>query len=147
MSKVDAQRAMREARYAALTAQASTRRRATPDASAARVVRAAAPSAAPSASASASAEVVEVIEVATPAAEKAPGKAPGTKARAGKERVTEASAATARTGAKASRSSGGVSGPVADSPIETQGLCGHRNIGNKSCQRPAGHAEKNHRYK
>jgi len=26
-------------------------------------------------------------------------------------------------------------------------LCGHRNIGGKSCQRPAGHAEKNHRYK
>jgi hypothetical protein len=26
-------------------------------------------------------------------------------------------------------------------------LCGHRNIGNKTCQRPAGHGEKNHRYK
>jgi hypothetical protein len=26
-------------------------------------------------------------------------------------------------------------------------LCGHRNIGNKSCRRPAGHAEANHRYK
>jgi hypothetical protein len=26
-------------------------------------------------------------------------------------------------------------------------LCGHRNIGNKSCRRPAGHPEKNHRYK
>lgn len=26
-------------------------------------------------------------------------------------------------------------------------LCGHRSIGNKSCTRPAGHAEKNHRYK
>jgi hypothetical protein len=25
-------------------------------------------------------------------------------------------------------------------------LCGHRSIGNKSCTRPAGHAEKNHRY-
>lgn len=25
-------------------------------------------------------------------------------------------------------------------------LCGHRNIGNKTCQRPAGHPEKNHRY-
>jgi len=26
-------------------------------------------------------------------------------------------------------------------------LCGHRNIGNKTCVRPAGHPEKNHRYK
>jgi hypothetical protein len=34
----------------------------------------------------------------------------------------------------------------ADPDAETQ-LCGHRNIGNKSCRRPAGHAEKNHRYK
>jgi hypothetical protein len=25
-------------------------------------------------------------------------------------------------------------------------LCGHRNIGNKTCRRPAGHSEKNHRY-
>jgi hypothetical protein len=25
-------------------------------------------------------------------------------------------------------------------------VCGHRNMGGKSCQRPAGHAEKNHRY-
>jgi hypothetical protein len=36
--------------------------------------------------------------------------------------------------------------PSADPDAETQ-LCGHRNIGNKSCRRPAGHAEKNHRYK
>jgi hypothetical protein len=26
-------------------------------------------------------------------------------------------------------------------------LCGHRNMGNKTCSRPAGHPEKNHRYK
>lgn len=25
-------------------------------------------------------------------------------------------------------------------------MCGHRSIGNKSCIRPLGHAEKNHRY-
>lgn len=30
---------------------------------------------------------------------------------------------------------------------EPAAVCGHRSIGNKSCQRPAGHAEKNHRYK
>lgn len=26
-------------------------------------------------------------------------------------------------------------------------LCGHRSMGNKRCQRPSGHPEKNHRYK
>ena len=26
-------------------------------------------------------------------------------------------------------------------------LCGHRNMGGKSCSRPAGHSEKNHRYR
>ena len=36
--------------------------------------------------------------------------------------------------------------PDPDPDAEAQ-LCGHRNIGNKSCRRPAGHAEKNHRYK
>ena len=30
---------------------------------------------------------------------------------------------------------------------EAADLCGHRSIGNKSCQRPAGHSEKNHRYR
>ena len=29
---------------------------------------------------------------------------------------------------------------------ETDELCGHRNMGGKSCSRPAGHSEKNHRY-
>ncbi|MCW2616703.1 MAG: hypothetical protein JWN08_3697 [Frankiales bacterium] len=32
-------------------------------------------------------------------------------------------------------------------PVEDTGeLCGHRNMGGKSCSRPAGHSEKNHRY-
>lgn len=30
---------------------------------------------------------------------------------------------------------------------ESGPLCGHRSMGGKSCSRPAGHAEKNHRYK
>lgn len=30
---------------------------------------------------------------------------------------------------------------------ENGSLCGHRNMGGKKCSRPAGHAEKNHRYK
>ncbi len=29
---------------------------------------------------------------------------------------------------------------------DTEELCGHRNMGGKSCSRPAGHSEKNHRY-
>ena len=36
------------------------------------------------------------------------------------------------------------------SPVEedaaTDELCGHRNMGGKSCSRPSGHSEKNHRY-
>jgi hypothetical protein len=30
--------------------------------------------------------------------------------------------------------------------VATDELCGHRNMGGKSCSRPAGHSEKNHRY-
>ena len=37
-----------------------------------------------------------------------------------------------------------VARPSADE--ETGALCGHRNMGGKSCSRPAGHSEKNHRY-
>lgn len=29
---------------------------------------------------------------------------------------------------------------------DTDERCGHRNMGGKSCSRPAGHSEKNHRY-
>lgn len=36
--------------------------------------------------------------------------------------------------------------PVEDTDAETDELCGHRNMGGKSCSRPAGHSEKNHRY-
>jgi hypothetical protein len=31
-------------------------------------------------------------------------------------------------------------------PVVRDELCGHRNMGGKSCSRPAGHREKNHRY-
>ena len=34
-----------------------------------------------------------------------------------------------------------------DQPSAAHALCGHRSMGNKSCSRPAGHPEKNHRYK
>ena len=33
-----------------------------------------------------------------------------------------------------------------ESGPDTDELCGHRNMGGKSCSRPAGHSEKNHRY-
>ncbi len=32
-------------------------------------------------------------------------------------------------------------------PAVNEALCGHRSMGNKTCSRPAGHPEKNHRYK
>ena len=36
--------------------------------------------------------------------------------------------------------------PVAQGDGDGDELCGHRNMGGKSCSRPAGHSEKNHRY-
>ncbi len=39
--------------------------------------------------------------------------------------------------------------PVAPEPaeaMEQDPLCGHRSMNNRSCRRPAGHSEKNHRY-
>lgn len=101
MSKVDAQRALRDARYAAYAAKRKA--------------------------AGAPAQVPDPVEV-TPRASDDVGSvvAPPAKAPA-----SEAKAAPA---------------PSADPDAEVQ-LCGHRNIGNKTCQRPAGHTEKNHRYK
>lgn len=53
--------------------------------------------------------------------------------------------ATPRTPAKAPVRK---AAPAAEAtPTEDTGeLCGHRNMGGKSCSRPAGHSEKNHRY-
>lgn len=39
--------------------------------------------------------------------------------------------------------------PTEDSPSEDSpaaALCGHRSLNSRSCRRPAGHAEKSHRY-
>jgi hypothetical protein len=93
VSKVDAQRAMREARFAAY--QASLTGKAGKPA-------AAAPAAAARARATAGSN--------PPAAADQPGAEP----------LTEADAAAE--------------------------LCGHKNMSNKTCRRPAGHPEKNHRY-
>ena len=34
----------------------------------------------------------------------------------------------------------------APEPEQATGLCGHRSMNGRSCTRPGGHAEKNHRY-
>jgi hypothetical protein len=105
MSKVDAQRAMREARYAA-----RTRGPAAPPASAA-------PSSAPSS--------------ASPPAAPARSAAPPVVPPSPPEPEPREHPATSTTDA-------------VGNDVE---VCGHRNMSNKSCRRPAGHAEKNHRYR
>ncbi|MCU1674975.1 MAG: hypothetical protein JWN77_3088 [Frankiales bacterium] len=34
----------------------------------------------------------------------------------------------------------------APAEVDTEGLCGHRNMGGRACTRATGHAEKSHRY-
>ena len=36
--------------------------------------------------------------------------------------------------------------PEATAPEPVEALCGHKNMGGRSCTRPAGHSEKSHRY-
>ena len=36
--------------------------------------------------------------------------------------------------------------PVPEPDPATDGLCGHRSMNGRSCTRPSGHVEKNHRY-
>ena len=92
MSKADAQRAMREAKYARLRASGPTRREAAANAGTPAVPPAPKPAA--KKPAARVAEVEEPVLAATP-----------------------------------------------------QGaLCGHKSINGRACTRPAGHAEKNHRY-
>ena len=56
-------------------------------------------------------------------------------------------AAESRTATRPARGSkGAVSGPSETDEAETEALCGHRNMGGKSCTRPENHSEKNHRY-
>ena len=96
MSKVDALRAMREARFASYQAKPAAARPAASETGA--------PAAAPAKPARRStAKKVETVEL--PAAQETDGAAPAA------------------------------------------ALCGHRNMSGKECSRPAGHAEKNHRYR
>lgn len=56
-------------------------------------------------------------------------------------------AATPRTPAKAAAARTATKAPAREPDDAASGeLCGHRNMGGKSCSRPAGHSEKNHRY-
>jgi hypothetical protein len=104
MSKVDALRAMREARFAARQATSAPAKSAPAKSAPAKSAPAAADPAAEA-----------VPKAAKPAAKRAAKKAPAT--------------------------------PPAGTESEsgTQ-ACGHRNMGGKSCTRPSGHSEKNHRY-
>lgn len=102
MSKVDALRALREAKYAA--------------------DRAAAP-----------AGTLKKLAAARPAA------------------ATSGSPATGTKPVRASRTGRPGSAAVDAAPVdtvagETEALCGHRNMGGKSCTRAENHSEKNHRY-
>jgi hypothetical protein len=108
VSKVDAQRAMREARFAAYRAKQAA---------------APAPASAPT----------EVVAGATAAAG-APSKAPD------RAKPPRRSPPTAEQPAELSGR------PAAPDDEPAASLCGHRSISNKTCRRPAGHAEKNHRY-
>lgn len=118
MSKVDAQRAMRDARYAAYAAK--------------RKAASAPATASPSTTA-------EAIPAHVPDSGDVTPMAP--------DDVETVVVLPAGAPASAARTSPTPSAdPDPDPDAEAQ-LCGHRNIGNKSCRRPAGHAEKNHRYK
>jgi len=64
-----------------------------------------------------------------------------------------AGAAAPRTAKALTRTAPKGPSPTADATetgigndTDTDELCGHRNMGGKSCSRPAGHSEKNHRY-
>jgi hypothetical protein len=60
---------------------------------------------------------------------------------------TRATGAGRATGSKASASDSAAIAAQVETDVPAENQCGHRNMGNKSCQRSAGHAEKSHRYK
>jgi len=131
MSKVDAQRAMREARYAAYRASrvaADAPEKGSPPTPA--PVPVPKPSDLPETRAAAAVdEAADAALIQTRV--EMPNNVP---ARAATQVTPAAPAAPATL-------------ELSDAPNGEPELCGHRNIGGKSCQRPAGHAEKNHRYR
>ncbi len=64
----------------------------------------------------------------------------------GVARAAESGSASARASSPVRRA---VKAKEEQAPDEspTEALCGHRNMGGKSCSRPVGHSEKNHRYR
>jgi len=62
---------------------------------------------------------------------------------------TPSAAAPTSTAEKPPKLQVDVSPMIIEKPVETDSSpkCGHRNMGNKPCQRPLGHSEKSHRYK
>jgi hypothetical protein len=149
MSKVDAQRAMREARYAAFQASREAPTAPPPPPAKARSARPQAAGPVPAA-----ADTPVDVEAGGPAE-------PGTVGETETETVIDLTAGAEPEAAVAVQDAGtagtaGTAQPALQSSAPdgepepedaTAGLCGHRNMGNKSCSRPAGHPEKNHRYR
>jgi hypothetical protein len=125
MSKVDGPRAMRDARFAAYQAS-RTAAGAPPAPTKARVTTAPAREESP-----------EPSDTLMPAPEG------GTAVPA----AAKVKPARAKAAATATQQEETLDGAAAATPDPAGELCGHRNMGGKSCQRPAGHEEKNHRYK
>ena len=138
MSKVDALRAMREARYAAFEAQTAAARKAAAGRSVAVPAQATEPPASRSSAGRRATAVVPADSATKPAA--GPATKPG-----GGAAAKPAGRAAAESAMKPAPKS--ATRAAADAGPESDRLCGHRSIGSKSCQRPAGHPEKNHRYK
>jgi hypothetical protein len=103
VSKVEAQRALRDARYAAYYAK-------------------------------------QAAAASDPPARRAAGQPPATPPAPDPQADTAADALTPMSTQAAQTPPVAVDGDPEPEP------CGHRNIGNKTCRRPAGHPEKNHRY-
>jgi hypothetical protein len=147
MSKVDAQRAMREARYAAFQASREAPTAPPPPPAKARSARPQAAGPVPAA-----ADTPVDVEAGGPAE---PGTVGETETvidlTAGAEPEAAVAVQDAGTTGTAGTAQPALQSSAPDGEPEpedaTAGLCGHRNMGNKSCSRPAGHPEKNHRYR
>ena len=122
MSKVSAMQAMREARYAA----SRTSRPAAP-----------APTAAPA----------RKTAPAKPAGEQRPDALTGAPGESAVDTLllpaAGAAGGSATTGTTADVTAADV---ASEADVPTEALCGHRSMNNRSCRRPAGHPERNHRY-
>ncbi len=119
MSKVNAMQALREARYAARAAE-----------------RAADPTARAVAA-------VSQVETASPRPIPPADAVAALRGLPAAPSEVESAAGSAESAAE---SAAGTEAEVEPSVAGEPSLCGHRSINNRTCRRPAGHAEKNHRY-